>query len=784
MASPLNYFRKHQGYILAVLGVILIVTWVIGPSVLNLFEPSPNASRDAGDANVVAQWKRGKITRSDLNRMGWEHQAVVRFLGAVIERATAAGGKPQAPFLRVEQNRVVDLGIPLSTSDRTLVHILFLAEKGRELGVQVDQQAVQDYLNNLGGFVLTDSDFRELAQESLAQFRDSLTKTQLVTVTQLYDRLSVELAARQAQEMFLSGLGGFSTGELWEYHGQLHRRFKIEAYPLDVAAYKGKFKASDAKEEELRKIYQEGKDRPPNPESHEPGFRQPRRIAFGYAKVDFAKFLEAAKKQIPEERIVEEYQKEITAGNFRKLKLPTSDAARPPDNKATAPPQDGEKPAEPKPPAGDSQPKQPPKADAGDSKEKAEGAKSPEKDAGKNAEPAKSAPESKESTPKDDKACQDEPAKNADDSQPKKKESAASDDAPPAAKGEQSGSDKPEAGDKPPAGEASDKTADDQTKSKADEPEFRPLSEVRDELLTRLAFPEAKAASDAAVKAVTREVQDYSVKYIRWTESKKAGGKTTVKDPGELRIKSLASKYNLLVGETPLADQFQIAITELGPHIGDAYFENRPLYAPLQAESFRDEGTFVYWRTQDQPSAEVPYEKARPQVVEVWIKQRAAEAARKEAEALAAKAATADSLKSALSADEAKKVVEPLPFSWLTVGGTPLAFGGMPRLSEVIGIPLAGNEFMEAVFSLEVGQSGVAINQPHTTVYVVRVVAEEPALDIRREMFLSSLQAGLFGDLARFAIMERQRMASEVIENLHKEYQLVWVESPRFDAEM
>src|SRR5262245_59382044 len=166
MASPLNYFRKHQGYILAVLGVILIVTWVIGPSVLNLFERTPGVSQGAGEGSVVAKWKKGNVTRSDLNRMAWEHQAAIRFLGAVVERATAAGATPQAPFLRMEQNQVVDLGLPLGSSDETLMHILFLAEKAKELGVFVDQTAVDDYLNNLGGYVLTQTDFQELARSS------------------------------------------------------------------------------------------------------------------------------------------------------------------------------------------------------------------------------------------------------------------------------------------------------------------------------------------------------------------------------------------------------------------------------------------------------------------------------------------------------------------------------------------------------------------------------------------------------------------------------------------
>jgi hypothetical protein len=151
---------------------------------------------------------------------------------------------------------------------------------------------------------------------------------------------------------------------------------------------------------------------------------------------------------------------------------------------------------------------------------------------------------------------------------------------------------------------------------------------------------------------------------------------------------------------------------------------------------------------------------------------------------LAAKAAKAPSLKEALPEDQAKKVLEPLPFSWLSRSGQPIAFGGAPRFSEVAGIPLAGQEFMEGVFNLQVGQAGVAVNQPHTTMYVVRVIAEEPALDIRREMFLSSLQAGLFGDLVQYGLMARRSVMGEVIDELRQEYQLEWVGTARIDGEM
>lgn len=821
MASPLNYFRKHQGYILAVLGVILIVTWVIGPSLQGLFETAPSQGSAENGDEVVARYQNGTFTRTELNRMQWEHQAAVSFLLGVVRRALEEGATPQAPFLNIQQDRILDLGIETGSSDEALVDIELLAEKGREFGVRVDEGMVLEYLKNLGGYHLTEDQLYQIARETLSQRRDPDTRLQLVTVAQLFDRLKVELAARQALEMYRSGIDGLSTGELWEYHNRLHRRYKIEAYPLDVAAFKDQVQGKKAKEEELKQIYEEGREQVPNPDFYEPGFRKPLRLAFGYVKADFQTFLNSAKKTITEEQIVAEYEKQISAGNFRRLKLdsPAPGTATPPDDAQQ--PEDAQQPAgqkEPQTPAAEGAAKEGSKEKEGSpakegTQKKVDGDRPADPAAEKSkAEPAETDPRPAEVESKtkngdptasaEEKSCQDEPSTEA--KQP-------ADDAPPATR--QDSPDKQNAKEEPVKNEptADDKSADEPPTDKPPtdkpsengspgapaEPEVKPLSEVREEILQSLAMPAATAAMEAALNAANRAVQDYGVKYTRWIESKKAGGKIPVKDPGELKIKALAEKHRLTYAEVPLLDRFEVASTELGSQAvvagpqgnavsfpEGAYGEQRPLYAPQQAFSRVDEGRYVFWRTDREESVVVPYEQARKQVLAAWVKQQAVAAARKQAEAIAAKAEKAPSLKAALSEEQAKKVLEPLPFSWLSRSGQPIAFGGAPRLSDVSGIPLAGQEFMQAVFDLDVGEAGVAVNQAHTTVYVVRVVADEPALDIRREMFVSSLQAGLFGDLVQYGLMARRRLMAEVMEELRKEYEFQWIGTPRLDGEL
>ena len=767
MASPLQYFRRHQGYILAVLGVILIVTWVIGPSLESLFQASKTSGSDLRDRGVVAQWKAGDITRGELTTAGWEHEAVIRFLLDVVARAQEEDAKPQAPFLTINQNQI-DFGIPMQTDDPTLVQVMLFAHKGKELGIVVDHKAMMNYLMNLGGFALVEADFHELARKTVSLQRDGTTGAPLVTVTQLFDRLKLELTALQAQSMFSAGLTGYSTGELWEYHEQLHRRHKIEAFPIKVADYRGRFKESDAKEDELRKIYDEGKERIGHPDYAEPGFRQPLKLAFQYVKFDFAKFLDAAKKDVTDEQLQAEYEKEIAAGNFRNLKLDDVPSLGTPGG--TEPPQNPDAPAEAKDDA---------KAPAGE-----KGAKQDE------GEKSKEAQGTKEEPPSEEKSCQDEPAKTEDEAP------AAADDAKPVENKAETKPDEAKEKSKPaesnppattePGGEPPADAA------KPPEPEVKPLSEVREQLLTRLARPAAEKAQQAAINDIVRAVSDYGVKFTHWTEGKKAGSKVATQDPGELKIGALAARHGVVVGKTPLSDQFAIAQTELGqqaafrgtqgtvPFADGAFYENRPLYAPRDASSISGETTFIYWRTEHVASELLPYEKARPQVVAAWIHQQAFEAAKKDAAALAEKVTAEGTLKDALTEEQAKQVIEPLPFTWWTRGGSPLAFGGSPTLTEVNGIPLARAEFMESVFELEVGKAGVAVDQPHRTVYVVRAAAHEPSLDIRREMFLSGMQAGMFGDLHSFARLASRDVMGDAIEELRKEYQLKWVETPRY----
>ena len=77
--------------------------------------------------------------------------------------------------------------------------------------------------------------------------------------------------------------------------------------------------------------------------------------------------------------------------------------------------------------------------------------------------------------------------------------------------------------------------------------------------------------------------------------------------------------------------------------------------------------------------------------------------------------------------------------------------------------------------SLKPGQAGVAVNQSHRTVYVVRVVSQEPSDDVLKEQFLESGQTPPVRMVANF---DAGRIQSEIFESLDEELSLVWQRKP------
>src|SRR6185436_15354348 len=98
MATPIiSTLRRNQGYVLAVMGVVLIITWVIGPTAMDFFAGGSRGRQQAQP--VVVQWNKAGtpqfLTEGDLVHLRQEHMAVLDFVNRVVKTALEKKAIPQ-----------------------------------------------------------------------------------------------------------------------------------------------------------------------------------------------------------------------------------------------------------------------------------------------------------------------------------------------------------------------------------------------------------------------------------------------------------------------------------------------------------------------------------------------------------------------------------------------------------------------------------------------------------------------------------------------------------------
>ncbi len=86
----------------------------------------------------------------------------------------------------------------------------------------------------------------------------------------------------------------------------------------------------------------------------------------------------------------------------------------------------------------------------------------------------------------------------------------------------------------------------------------------------------------------------------------------------------------------------------------------------------------------------------------------------------------------------------------------------------VEGLDQLGPEFMKAVFGMDIGDVGIAVNHPQTIVYVVRVISVTPSEKTLEDRFTRATSDNL-GGAAIYDLSDRQRA---LIDALRKEFNL------------
>ncbi len=342
----LDVFRRNQRVAVAVLGVVAMLSFVILPLVTQYFQSQSTAAR--GDVQQIRLAGR-PLERDALARFQRNHSLTVQFLERIAMLVLSRNGAPKVPGFAADA-RGFRLGIE-TPDERNLetyaIRTFLLNEEARRMGLELDDQSVEEWLNLYFDNNVTQKEVADLLRE-LAQSQFGKN--------QLYSQLKLELQADLVMRAANLGLAGrsynFPGGPItitppaaaWKNYLKLNENATVAVYPFLVDDYIAETPETFP-ENEIAATFGKYKDRLAFSDSPEPGFRRRFASDLEVVTASFDDFFEKAKAEVTEEQLKAEYEKRVAEGRFD-VKETTPPASTPP---AETPPAD--KPAETTPPA-------------------------------------------------------------------------------------------------------------------------------------------------------------------------------------------------------------------------------------------------------------------------------------------------------------------------------------------------------------------------------------------------------------------------------------------------
>lgn len=314
MASPLEHFRKNQRFYMAILVVVSLIAFVLVPGTGSLQEIQQVLSGQSGSRSLVS-WKGGNLTANELNRMQQTQVTTYNVLEKVEKEVLKAGGVPRVPGYSPDPNNPNRLGIQRLRMDQSqeqvmesVTDLFLLSDIGRQHGIVVDDKTVDQFIRQFTDGKISGKRFEEITREIAGP---SLTRFDM------YAYLRAEITRQLMVQMGFAGMTAPSSvqplttpAKGWSNFQKLQQRTKIEAFPVFVDDMLAKVTATPS-EQELRLIYERGKNLFAPPKSVEPGFQEGYKTNLEYIVLNADFFQKQEEAAITDEVLKAEYDKRV-----------------------------------------------------------------------------------------------------------------------------------------------------------------------------------------------------------------------------------------------------------------------------------------------------------------------------------------------------------------------------------------------------------------------------------------------------------------------------------------
>lgn len=773
MSSPFASFRKNQKMMMAILGVMVMVAFLILPPLLDYAQQQPGAA----DVDVVST-RYGVLKASDIERLARRRLLVTQYIN---------NARSSVNLGPIQGNLFGD------TQPESLVQTMLLARKAEEVGLYVPDDRVVALLDMATDKKVDGAGFARVASQLHVQESEVMAA------------LRYEMMAQQYLELQFTGTQIPTPASRWNMFESLNREVALEVIPLPVDNFLLKVKKPE--EAELRDFFEQHKFTTTTVKTGVVGFKQPPKAAFEYFQLKLDDF--TSQVAVTDEEIAAAYERDkelyryepqgaVQNNPFATPSVPPMDSGIPTDDEAPA-----EGPVTPvtgdDTPASETTPVTPPTTEDAAPADSTTPATEP---ATETTPPASETPAEKpqSSTRRSPFTLasyrqNEAPATGTETAPPTETATPTETPAPPVTPEATAAETTPPAVEPPT--ESAPPVVDEPfvpanmlvpiSIQEGPQPKYKPVWDVREEIRKGIAQEKARGVMARVVQELNREMSRYESQYRGWVNTRAA--KPDQPAPTPPNFADLAKKYGIVTKKTPLLARDAFYFSEEFPlsksYIGDAFIEQNAVfnvgYADLQPYQARQSNgaqgdEFLFWKTDSKDTFVPEFDAVRGEVEEAWKLEQARKLALEEAKKLAEQATKAGkSLREAFADRPDLPVISPRPFTW-RFGGFMFGQQEIPiRISTVEGLPDVGNDFMQAAYRLAVGESGVATDDPKSTVYLMQLQSTTPETSQLQNMFLSAQ----FGNYARAGMDEAQMRQARWRQELNAQADVVWLQAPQ-----
>ena len=702
MATPLSALSKYTGPAMIVLGVLLMISFVIGDAM-----PGQNGQRENQKAkDTVAAWNGGYVTEGQLGEAIKHRNILAQFQQRVYQLGQASADEAGVGELPL---RVSPVMLPVSYEQRVEEDIIWkkiFAQQALDAGMVVSDEVVSDYLNAIGRDRVSKDQMREI-------IRRMSDRGSRATIDFVFDLLREALLARNYIASHAFAMDTTLPSERYEDWLKCNDQIVVEAAPIRSSDFLDQ--VGEPSEEELKELFAEFKERVPMndflPEyevelrSPYPAFAQPEMVSVQYLKADFNKLAESLEESVTDEEIAKYYEENKESFIKADEALFGDDSLFEDD-------------------------------DEDESTEQEES----EENVSEETEAEEATPE--EDTSESSEAETTEEASDETDSNEMAEETDA----------EQPATDEPVEEE-----EEEEETADTEADAEVDDDKkYQPLEEVSDEIRKRVGQQKAVEEIGTKMRELKLELELAYEDYFSEVLDAEDLEQEIPSPPATLSdLSPLAEKYGLELDTIEKSSLKELRENPIGMtrNLEDSSTRNYTYWVRCfggdKLERFEpalhfdsDSNLYLLLVSERQERKVLSFEEAREKVVEAWRNQEASKLALAEAEKLAKEANDNGSpLSSLFLEDDDRGSFETAPFAFLRVVNISQQDGritlGLSQPDQIIG---AGPDLMTKAFELKTDEVGAVLNHDQSIAYLLRVAAHvTPEDELHRDFLREGL---------------------------------------------